>query len=359
MIAYFISPHGFGHAARAAGVMEAVQQLDPAIQFEIYTTIPKWFFEDSHLNPFRYHPIRTDIGMIQETPFQEDLKETIRCLNEFFPLNHSDIVRLSQKVRGQKCKLVVSDISPIGIPIAKEAGVPSVLVENFTWDWIYAGYLDGDPRMERHIDYLRQVYAAADFHVQTEPVCRPMPVNLVTRPVSRRFRTPKSRIRERLGISCNSKVILITMGGIPEKLDFLDKLKTLGDTVSIVPGMSKVTERQGNVVCLSFRSGFYHPDLINASDAVVGKAGYSTLSEVYHAGIPFGYITRPQFCETEILSKFIKEEMEGVEIKESEYRNGFWINYVEELLSLPRIQRNVPNGSEQIARFVLDVLKEI
>jgi len=30
-----------------------------------------------------------------------------------------------------------------------------------------------------------------------------------------------------------------------------------------------------------------YPDLINASDFVPGKAGYSNLAEVYHAGEPF------------------------------------------------------------------------
>ncbi len=46
-IAYFISPHGFGHAARAAAVMEATYEMDPAIRFEIFTQVPRWFFHDS------------------------------------------------------------------------------------------------------------------------------------------------------------------------------------------------------------------------------------------------------------------------------------------------------------------------
>ena len=36
-LAYFISPHGFGHAARAAAVMSALHTQDPALQFEIFT----------------------------------------------------------------------------------------------------------------------------------------------------------------------------------------------------------------------------------------------------------------------------------------------------------------------------------
>ena len=35
-IAFFISPHGFGHAARAASVMEALAEIESSIQFDIY-----------------------------------------------------------------------------------------------------------------------------------------------------------------------------------------------------------------------------------------------------------------------------------------------------------------------------------
>ena len=44
-IAYFISPHGFGHAARAAAVMQAISDTDAAVGFEIFTTVPSWFFQ--------------------------------------------------------------------------------------------------------------------------------------------------------------------------------------------------------------------------------------------------------------------------------------------------------------------------
>ncbi len=54
-IAYFISPHGFGHAARAASVMEAIHEIDPSIRFEIFTASPSWFFQDNLSGLFNYH----------------------------------------------------------------------------------------------------------------------------------------------------------------------------------------------------------------------------------------------------------------------------------------------------------------
>jgi len=53
-IAYFVTPHGFGHAARAAAVMVALQEIDPTIQFDIFTQVPRWFFQDSLVRNMRY-----------------------------------------------------------------------------------------------------------------------------------------------------------------------------------------------------------------------------------------------------------------------------------------------------------------
>ena len=68
---------------------------------------------------------------------------------------------------------------------------------------------------------------------------------------------------------------------------------------------------EGHVTCLPHQSDYYHPDLIRAADVVVGKAGYSTLAEVYHAGTPFGCVGRSGFRETDILEAFMAAHMPG------------------------------------------------
>ena len=84
-IAYFVTPHGFGHAARAAAVMVALQEIDPAIQFDIFTQVPRWFFQDSLVRNVRYYHVCTDVGLVQTTSLHEDLPATVRRLDSFFP----------------------------------------------------------------------------------------------------------------------------------------------------------------------------------------------------------------------------------------------------------------------------------
>ena len=112
------------------------------------------------------------------------------------------------------------------------------------------------------------------------------------------------------------------------------------------------------MILLPENSEFFHPDLINACDAVIGKVGYSTIAEVYHAGIPFGYCARAHYRESAPLVNFIENKMHGFVIGQSEFNNGDWIDRIEELLALPRVQRNTSNGADQIAGFISGLLKQ-
>ena len=355
-IAYFITPHGFGHAARASAIMAAVSETVPLVSFDIFTTVPEWFFEDSFSGQFEYHKFVTDIGLVQTTPFLHDLEETIETLDRFIPFDPAMISDTANFLERRACQLVVCDISPIGISIAAKAGIPSILIENFTWDWIYEDFLHADARICRYVDFFREIYQAVDHHIQTSPVCNPQSVDMTTGPISRKVRLPSARVREKLGISKEKKIVLITTGGVRDKYPFLKNLTAKKEICFVVPGGSEHPEQQDNFILLPFRSGFNHADLINAADAVVGKAGYSTIAEVYQAGVPFGYVPRSNFRETGKLVAFIEKEMTGLCIGEEEFKTGKWLSKVSQLLSSPKTPRHNHNGSHQAADLIRDIL---
>ncbi len=287
-IAYFVTDHGFGHATRACAVMAAIHRIAPAVHFEIFTQTPGRVFEESLTGGFSLHPQLTDIGVAQCGPMHEDLPLTAQRLDAFLPFDPTRIADLVRKIERRQCGLVVCDIAPLGIVVAHAAGRPAVLIENFTWDWIYAGYIDREPRLKAHIAYLQNVFASADYHIAVEPACFRDSAHLVTHPVSRQQRQSREETRARLRLSGEASAVLVTMGGIPETYDFLYSLIGCREVHFIIPGGSETTVRRNNLVLMPRFSEFFHPDLVNACDAVVGKAGYSTAAEVYHAGVPFG-----------------------------------------------------------------------
>lgn len=358
-IAYFISPHGFGHAARSSAIMEAASRLCEGLRFEIFTSVPLWFFRQSLTRDFGYHRLLTDLGLVQKTPLEVDLVETIRRLDQMLPFDESLIESLAHVMREMRCELIVCDIAPLGILVAERARVPSVLVENFTWDWIYEEYAEEFPAIQTHASYLTEVFGAARQHVQTEPVSVPSPrATLRTSPVSRLPRTPREVVRERLGVPQAAPAVLITMGGIETVFPFLELLEGERDIFFVVPGGSHKQERRNNLVLLPHASPFYHPDLVSAVETVVGKIGYSTVAESFHAGASFLYVMRRGFRESSVLAKFADTEMTARAVSEEEFACGSWTAHLTELLSAPLRTRPLANGARDVADYLVGLLKE-
>mgnify|MGYP000237240097 CR=1 FL=1 len=184
-LAYFITPHGFGHAARAAAVMQAAQAHDPEIHFRIYSTTPDWFFRQSRIQ-YTQVSVHTDVGIIQHTPFHEDFDTTLSALSELIPYSPKLLSRLTDDFARHQVSAVFCDIAPLGIAAAQQAAIPSILIENFTWDWIYEAYLNDYAKFSPYIVEFERLFSLADFHIQTNPLCRVFPrADRCVNPISR------------------------------------------------------------------------------------------------------------------------------------------------------------------------------
>ncbi|GAP18267.1 glycosyltransferase family protein [Levilinea saccharolytica] len=350
--AYWITAHGFGHASRACAVMEALLRLNPSLHFDLFTQVPAWFFADALPSAaFTLHPTQADVGLVQSSPMEENLPATLEKLAAFLPLQAD---QSAQHLRALGCRAVLCDISPLGLQAAQSARLPSALIENFTWDWIYTGYLERAPQFSAFLPLLEAAFRTASFHIQTEPVCAPNPqAHLRALPASRLPRASRAETRRRLGIPEHAPAVLITMGGIPDQFEHLHRLSAHPDVFFVIPGaVQQPYERRGNLILLAHHSDFYHPDLMAACDAAVGKAGYSTIAEVYQNRIPFAFVSRSGFREARPLAEYILAHLPAVEIPEADFRRMDWLDTLPALLSLPRPASPVINGADQMAQFL-------
>ena len=354
-LTYVVTPHGFGHAARAAAVMQALQRRCPRLGLQVVTAVPEAFFRHSLERPFVYRELRTDVGMIQRTPIREDPAATVAELGRFYPLAEERVADLADDLVRWEADLVLCDIAPLGIAAAARAGVPSLLVENFTWDWIYEGYLDEEPGFGRFLEPLRELFDAADHRLQTEPISMPRDGVPAVPPVSRARRDPGA-VRGALGIPDDRRLVILSMGGHDAEFPWLDELARFDDVAFVVPGGAGPRRWRDNVLLLPTHGGVYHPDLTAAADALVGKMGYSTVAEVYDAGTPFGCVARPYFRESRVLAAFAQHRMPGIQIDMVEFEQGDWLDRLPKLLDCPRVERPGPKGAELAARFVLELL---
>ncbi|MDA8137723.1 MAG: glycosyltransferase [Desulfobacteraceae bacterium] len=351
-IAYFISYHGFGHATRAAAVMAAFKRLLPQVRFELFTNCPRPLFESAIGDDFGYFDLQADVGVVQRSPLEEDFEATGRKLSAWIPFDPRLIERAAQHLQRQGCQLVICEISPLGIAAARGAGVPSVLIENFTWDFIYEPYLEQVPGLEMYSYYLKNIFSQADLHIQTEPVCRPAESAIQVAPISRMPRTAPEETRTRLKVPLDAKMVVVSMGGVPDQFRFLGRLPAAIEPYIVIPSADHLYCGHERIILLPTHSEFFHPDLLLAADLLIGKAGYSTIAEVYHTGVPFGYVPRPQSPETPALERFIKDHLSAQAISAQEYTEGRWFAMLPDLLKMPRGRPTQKNGADAVARLL-------
>ncbi len=354
-IAYFISPHGFGHAARGCAVMDALLRRRPAMRFDLFTEVPRWFFSESLPRCFTYHRLASDVGLVQDSALIEDLEATVKRM-EGSPFTDSAVIEtLGKRLRQMRCKLVISDISPLGLEVANHVDLPSVLIENFTWDWIYANYPNAPPGLLRHGRAMASAFARADLRIQATPVCEPVADGITVPPVARRPRTPRSEVRRRLGVPENEPMALLSMGGAGWDYGRLDELELQDRAWIVIPGGGRSARRRERLLVLPFHGGFYHPDLVAASDLVVGKLGYSTVAEAYRCGVALAYVARPLFPESPVLADWVDRHMTAMEIDEAAFRSGNWLFKIDSLLDAPRRPPSEADGTDVAVNAILDL----
>lgn len=325
-LAVFISPHGFGHAARALAVMEALGLRDDA-RFELFTTVPEVFFRGTLEGRWTLHPVAADVGFRQSSALAIDLVGTVKALDAFRRDTDRTVPELAAGLSTLGCDAVLCDISPLGILAAREAGLPSVLMENFTWDWIYEPLLGEAPGLEDHARWLSEVYGAADLRVQVEPVCRRIPGAPTAPPVARPPLRTREEVRGELGIGPREPVVLLTMGGLGHDFAFLERLK--GSPARFLVTALEGVEPPANVVPFRRDEPAYLPDLIAAADLVVTKLGYSTVAEVWLQDRPLRYVANDRFREVGVLREFVEAELDAAELDPGAFDSGAWLEEVE------------------------------
>lgn len=350
-IGCFVTSHGYGHAARMTAVLDSLSSRVPHTP-HIFTSVPESIFTQSLTN-YRYHYHLTDIGFIQKDAFQIDIDATCSRLSTFVPYSETTINRFVEECK--RMSVIVSDISPLGICVAKRLGIPSILVENFTWAWLYNSFTNDFPQMGQFARYFEEQFAQADFHIQTEPLCNPAKVDLHCGPIFRRTKENSTTIKNKF--ECGQrKVVVVTMGGISFIPSFLGSLKSYNDFFFIFCGQDKDCKVSKNVQLLNRSTDLYHPDLINCADIVVFKSGYSTLAECFQAGNATICVKRDGFAESEIIENYAKQFLHSTLIEQADFVSGKWLELLPDITIKPNgVTRE--NGADTTADFIAGIVK--
>ncbi|GJM97518.1 hypothetical protein PR202_ga14450 [Eleusine coracana subsp. coracana] len=312
VFAFYLTGHGFGHATRT---VEVVRHLIAAgHEVHVATAVPEFVFTAEVRSPrLQVRRVLLDCGAVQADPLTVDPLATLEKYHETAVVPRESILRdEAEWLSSIKADLVVSDVVPVVCRVAADVGIRSVCIGNFSWDFIYAEYIMGVGSHHQSIVW---------------------------------------QVRKELGIEEDAKVLIFNFGGQPAGWEL--KQEWLPDGwICLVCGASDSQAVPSNFIKLA--KDAYTPDIITASDCMLGKIGYGTASEALAYKLPFVFVRRDYFNEEPFLRKLLEDHQSSIEMIRRDFLSGHWKPYLLRALTLQPCYNGPTNGGEVVAQILQD-----
>jgi hypothetical protein len=359
---FYISGHGFGHASRQIEIINAVGRLRPDLHIVVRTSAASWLFERTARVPLTMMAGDSDTGVVQIDSLRLDERATILRAAEFYRTLHDRARHEAQLLEQHDARLVVSDAPPLACAGAAKAGVPSVVVTNFTWDWIYEGY-DGHLSVAPDLlPAIRNAYGKADAAWR-------LPMHggfatfdtIVELPfVARHATHSRDDVRRTLRLPLDRPLVLSSFGGYGvndldvRRLDCLDEYGVVITRGANAPAFGSLPEGVHPVdEVVLYDSGLRYEDLVGACDVVATKPGYGIISECIANGTAMLYTSRGHFVEYDVLVADMPRYLRCAFIEQEELFAGRWQQALTKIADAPAAPEKPPtNGADVAAQLV-------
>jgi hypothetical protein len=370
-IVFYVSGHGFGHASRSIEVINAILAKRPETRIGVRTAAPRWLFDLTVKGKITFSTLETDTGVVQIDALTLDEADSIRRASSF----HSDLVtRAASETRSLRelgATLIVGDIPPLAFAVGAAAGIPSIALGNFTWDWVYADY----PRVRLAPSLLPAIRAA---HAKASMALR-LPMsggfenfsNVKDIPfIARHAKKTREEVCKTLKIPADKPLVLSSFGvyGLPAlDTDVLAKFKKYTVITTATVPLSRArkdtptTEKKGSFISINeeamYDAGIRYEDLVGAAEAVVTKPGYGIISEAIANETAVLYTSRGHFPEYDILVEEMPKYLRSAFISHDDLFNGKWETHLDKLLAQPKPKKKPEtNGADVAADILLKAL---
>jgi len=358
-IVYYVTSHGFGHLNRAAAVVEAMPRHVSVLVKTHRDLFPRW--RESVRRRSDLIEGVFDCGAVHP-PGESSLVDPAATLAKNQQVHAAALERLDREVaflRSNSIAAVVSDIAPLPLRAANEAGIPSILVANFTWADIFANYVGSRSSGDREL--LREMcheYGHASHYFRAQPAIeshvadRACDVGLVTR----RGRNRRTELLRELGLRRGSRLVYMYVGRYGQDDMEWTNLTRLADFqfVSYHP--------------LEIRFPHWHVldpdrwpprDLAASVDAMVAKAGYGTVTDAMANRTPLIFPPRFGFAEHRVLAAGLRRWGGGISISTRDFKQLHLRRALELACKLsPKPSPWPSDGARRCARAILRLCRD-
>jgi L-arabinokinase len=321
-------------------VLRAVRERAPGLPITVRTSAPAFLFEGVVGPPLTVRRVECDVGLVQKDALVIDEAGTAAAWRAFMAGWDGLVAREAGWLREAGARLVLGDIPPLAFVAAAEAGVASVALGNFSWDWIYGHLAARVPALAEAAARCRDAYARAVLLLRL-PFAGDLRAFRGIEDVPLVVRRPavgKIEARRRLGLD-GCPAVLLSFGGIGLPGLRLAALGSLAGYRFLLTGLSGVDPGPGNLRRLDGpalqAAGLEYPDLVGAADVVVTKPGYGIVTDCIGAGTRLVYTDRGDFPEYPVMVREMPRYLPAVFASNEDVREGRLGPALEAVRALP------------------------
>jgi len=368
-IVFYISGHGFGHASRDIEIINALRAREANVRVIVCTQAPAWLLQNSATRPVELREVECDTGLLQPDSLHLDAQASLDRADEFYKHFDQQVAVERDFLRACHARLVLGDIPPLAFEAAAAAGLQSVAVGNFTWDWIYEGYAEHIARYPDLLPTIRRAYARASLALRLpmhggfaglEGVTRDIPL------VARRSQRAPTDTRRLLGLP-EGLLFLLSFGGYgirgvdPTAPDRLARYALLITDDASGRELWNDGGRHSNIIRISGaqlrQADCRYEDLVRAVNVVVTKPGYGIVSQCIANETAMLYTSRGRFREYDALVAGMQKYTRCEFIDNDSLLAGRWEPFVERLLATPMpAERPRIDGAEVAANMIFETI---
>lgn len=345
-----ISFHGFGHIAQSAPVVNALVRRIPELRVTVQCAAPLAILRNHFHCPFTHVPEALDLGVVNHGALRVLREETARLYADFHTDWESRLARATLQLRELQPDVVLADVPYLTLAAAAQARIPSVAMCSLNWAEIYGFYCGDRPEASAILAHMRAAHASAEVFLQPEPSL-PMSDLVNTRrigPLARVGRERRAELRQLLGVSADTRLMVVALGGIKTAVSLNAWPRSDG-----VRWLAQADWNIQHPDALAWdQLGWNFIDVLRSADAFITKPGYGSFAEAACNGVPVLYVTYDDWPEQAGLVAWLPQHVPCAAITAEQFAHGQFIDTLNFLLSKPRPAQLVPSGVEQAAEVL-------
>lgn len=336
----------------------------PGLPIHVFTRASRWLLDRAIRVPFTIDERPVDSGAIQRDSLVLDIPATLEAAAAFESQADAAAADLAREFTARGIRVVICDAPAMPCTAARLAGIPAILLANFSWDWIYDDFIADFPAYAALPPALARRYAEADAVWRL-----PMPGGFETVRtvldfpwVARRSRRARQEVRGLIGAGDDRPLVLISFGGYGvagmtlahhEGAPYRLVLSGGAEHAPVDAPADVLRVDRGTLEALGLR----YEDLVKACDIVASKPGYGIVSECVANQTALLYTGRGRFREYPVMVEQMPSVLRCRYLSNEALATARWDADVEALLAQPAPpERPLVNGADVAAGMISAML---